>query len=74
MYDYKDNDLFPQVFELLISGRDMIILPLDHSVNGFIEPESINYYESLIPEKGYVIVEMSSCVGDMRFGYSQNYA
>jgi hypothetical protein len=55
---------------VLINGRDMVLSPLDHALNTYIEPNSINYFETIIPYDGFALVEMSSCIGDMQFGYN----
>jgi len=72
IYNSLDNNIFPLLFEILISGRDIVLLPFDRIISGYVDPLSVNYYEVIIPTKGYVVVEMSSCLGEMQFGHSQN--
>ncbi len=51
----------------------MLMMPMDRIMHGFLDPGSINYYETIIKSKGQVVIEMTSCLGDMEFGYSQDY-
>jgi hypothetical protein len=70
IYNSDDNNEYSLDFEILISGRDIVLLPLDRTINGYIDPMAVNYYECIVPLKGFVVVEMNSCLGDMQFGHS----
>jgi hypothetical protein len=36
----------------LINARDMLMMPMDRIMHGFLDPGSINYYETIIKSKG----------------------
>jgi hypothetical protein len=57
-------------FEVLVNARDIIVSPFNKPSTGYLESSSINYYETIVPSKGIIVVEISSCIGDLEFGYS----
>lgn len=73
IYDIDDNGRHTLAFEVMVNGRDMVILPLGRQVSGYLDESSVNYYESIVRQKGIIVVEMNSCLGDMDLGYSQDY-
>lgn len=57
-----------------MNGRDIQILPENRHINSYLDPESINYYETLINRNGFQVIEINSCYGDINLAVSQNYS
>lgn len=46
-----------------INTKDITLMPLDHKVEHFLVPDSINYYEVIVPYKGWIAISTYHCTG-----------
>ena len=49
-------------------------MPRDKHVNAYLDPDSINYYETLFNRAGVQVLEINTCLGAISIGVSQNYS
>ena len=60
-------------FTVVVNARDMTLVPLNIPVQHLLVENSVNYYEFFSPTKGYFLIHLLHCTGDLIFGYSQEY-
>lgn len=61
----KEADL-----SIYVNTRDMTLLPLNHKIEHYLTEDSINYYEVIIPYKGFIALDIQHCTGSLHMGYT----
>lgn len=57
---------------ITINLRDILLIPLTYRIEHALGQTSINYYEVIIPKKGYLTLSTIHCAGDFSMGFSQD--